>query len=461
LLLAVCLLAACRPLEATGTGTAASPRSAPSEPVCKLTLAELEPDAAVAAAGFDWLHDASNRSFIAVRVETDLEPFANALAAAVPQRDAAAGLAIGAAGRVSYTAQRTPFSMSVRDRSVHFTSQISARAEVCKPLGLLGCVSYAQCEPSAVADASFGLEPDTRWWLGPSSVRVVLTRPCVVGPLDTTPMIQRGANQQAQALRRRIDPSVPSLRQQASALWTGSALALQAPSHTLRFHPESLQLGAPAVHGSTLAWPLSVSGALSPALPQPSAEPPAPVSDPRITPGVSVRVPIIIAAEALTRGLQESLRELPVAAGPHRAHVASVEVFLASDGIRLQLRLQGAMCGVIPMLASPALDESATRLRLSSVRVAMAARAGLSRLAPALELRGLEREVQRRVSLPVPLTRQQLEQAVAAALDAMPLKAASRIDAGPPAARLEGVVVAKEGLVVQALVEQPTVLVVR
>ncbi|MBI5537814.1 MAG: DUF4403 family protein [Deltaproteobacteria bacterium] len=418
------------------------------------------PDALDASRG-DELH----RSQIGATILVSLSAIASRIASEVPPQAAASRVNVGAAGLLTYTARRTPFTASLRGQRLHFTSQINATAEVCKPLGPLGCVVYAECQPAAVADASLGLEPATDWSLGPSRVVVAMTRSCTLGPIDATSMIQRGANQQAAALRAKIDASLPSLLRPATAIWRAARLDAELGAQHLRFDPDQMTVGTPVIQGDIASIPVVVRGAAVPgsaaaALASPP-NPPPPRSDPKSAAGIVVRAPLLLDSRSLSQSLVQNLTPLAISAGSARAAPVTVEAHPMSDGLRFELQLGGDVCGRIPFIATPALDRERGAVRLDDVKVMLSARSPLTRALPDLDQRQLELAIQQRVSIPIPTKAEAVAELLGRSTDKIRPDGAATVELGKPAATFEGITLAPQGIFVWATVRQDARIEVR
>jgi hypothetical protein len=453
--LALLALAACKP---AAPGTAAA---APEHPCCDLSLPAPEPEPSELPLAWQERDDDAVRSSLGVQVELSAAAIAARLESEVPRDSSAERLHAGAAGLVTYSARRTPFAASVRGQTLHFTSQISAHAEVCKPLALLGCVSYAACDPGAVADASVGLDPAEDWSLGPSRVTVVVTRPCVVGPIDATPMIQRGANQQAANLRTRIDGALPSLRPRIRAAWLAASFHFDLSGASLAFSPAELGAAPAELHDGTVKYMVSISGRTGrrtrpfapDQLPPPKPQPSAPQ-------GIVLRAPLWLDTEQVERALVTTLGSARLSSSGTTGAVVSARAHPTRDGLLIFLQLEGSLCGRLALLAQPELDAHERRIRLTNVKAPPWQRAALARHVPELQLRAFEQLVEQRASIAIPLDDAPLTAALAAAALRFQPQGAST-EFGSHTTVLEQVILDPAGLVVVARLDQQAAIVLR
>ncbi|MFO0662005.1 MAG: DUF4403 family protein [Polyangiaceae bacterium] len=133
-------------------------------------------------------------SRVVVEVQVDAPALLGSLEKGVPKRVASARrVSLGDAGRLSYTVDRGPFSARIENDALVVETRVDASAEICKPLGLLGCVEYATCAPGALAQARLPLLLQPSYRFPPPQVSIPVTRRCTLTALDidVTGRVQR------------------------------------------------------------------------------------------------------------------------------------------------------------------------------------------------------------------------------------------------------------------------------
>src|SRR3954468_7394253 len=138
----------------SGWGGAQSGPLAPGEVAAGRCDAELPPPIERAAPRAGTLA-MSAISTIPFEVAIDLEHAKKELEGQVPMRIADEhGRDMGAVGKLTLTIDRSPFRFAVEGGRLVVKSDLTAHAQMCKPLGVFGCVQYASCDPTAVVRAS-------------------------------------------------------------------------------------------------------------------------------------------------------------------------------------------------------------------------------------------------------------------------------------------------------------------
>ena len=350
-------------------------------------------------------------SEVVVGITFDTSALTSRLAKQVPARVAAArDVDAGLAGRLSYHIDRSPFSVALRERNLAVSTHLTSRADLCKPLGPLGCVPYAYCTPAADATASIPLSLGARYRLGPAAVSIRVTRPCTISSLglDATPRIQAGANQQAHRIRDRIQRLLPSFEDDAGVLWRAMAVSVPLDVQTrLRIVPEQVVEGPPRLDRSVITIPLGVRGKLRiesrETEPEPAAALPRPAFDPTLEPGVSLVVPVEVDYESIAANLTRSVTDLHSNIPARKPRIVSLRVGSHGDDLLIVASISGRTCGDVSLLARPGFDATSSRLRLSNVRPAPGETARAHSVDPNLSLQTFVDELTVNASIPLPL----------------------------------------------------------
>lgn len=328
----------------------------------------------------------------------------------------------GLAGRLSYRIDRSPFVASVSEGRLFITTQLQGHADLCKPLGPLGCVGYAQCSPRALATASIPLSLGPSYRIGPASVSIRTTHPCEIGGMDATPRIQKEANAQARRIERRINGLLPSFAKDAQALW--NAVGVHVPlgiDSRLRITPLLVVQGAPVQVGSRVTIPLGVRatvrieplrGARDDVGPIPS-----PVHEPDLAPDLHLHVPIEVDLDSIDANLSRSVREvsrpLPtqppgktsktLTDNPLATKILSVRSHSDGDSLRLLVSVKGYSCGVLAFRGTPVFHQASGRVHLSEVTPLPSEIQRIGSLDPDLDLQRIAKILESRgtVSLPI------------------------------------------------------------
>jgi hypothetical protein len=309
-------------------------------------------------------------------ITVDLSALSTRIAAALPTELAAGrGVDIGQPGQLTYAIHRGPLTLSMRDERLQLSTLLRGHAEVCKPLGLLGCVVYGSCDPAAHAEASIPLRLQPDYTMGQSRVSITVTRPCVLSALgyDATPMIQQRANQEAANVRAKINRAAPSLEPVARALWSIADFdSSPLGSSSLHFIPEQIVQGAAQQRDNLLVVAVGTRGIViptrssqSPIAPERSL--PSPTYVPNLEPGIVAFVPVLIDDAALSQSVSRALSGQTIRAGSQTVSITSVDTRRSRDAIVLLLTT--ADCGDLIVLARPDLEPDSHRIRFASVQM--------------------------------------------------------------------------------------------
>lgn len=281
----------------------------------------------------------------------------------------------GVAGKLSYEIRRAPFAVSLSGNRLQVTTQLTAHAELCKPLGILGCVPYGGCDPAARAVAAVPMKLRPDYGVGPATATIVVTRPCLITSLslDATPRIQSSADQQARKIQARINSMLPSFEPGARALWAAMGVVVPLGLQSrLRIVPESVVQGPPSMSDHHVSLPLGVRGRLriesreSDQLTAPSL--PAPTLEPDLQPGVRLDVPVEVDIDSVSASLSRSMPSRPIDDSDDHLAIVALRALPDARGLVIVASLTGRRCGEAAFLAIPAFDPRANRVRLDDVR---------------------------------------------------------------------------------------------
>ncbi|MCC6644691.1 MAG: DUF4403 family protein [Polyangiaceae bacterium] len=315
------------------------------------------------------------------------------------------GVDVGQAGQLSLRVTRGAFAVSARGDDLVVDVDLFGRASFCKPLGLLGCVSYASCEPAAHGRAEVTLALDGQYRLPPSRVEIPITRACTMTALglDVTDDFSKEAAAQARTIRERIDGGVPAVAELVADLWR--ALGTSVPlgnGACARLSPRAVVQTGLRARGATLSLGVGAEGEIVVESPCRASAPSATIPPPRITrdaaTGVHLEVPVVVSWEQASLALARALSAHEPRVGAERVHVTDARAEPDGDRVRLVLALSGRTCGQIALTARPSPREDLARIDL----VELAPLAGESARS-GLDLELLARELAPHLSLPLPL----------------------------------------------------------
>ncbi len=345
-------------------------------------------------------------STVVANVAFDVDALARRLSREVPPRVASArDIDAGIAGRLSYDIDRTPFTVSLAGDRVQVETQLTAHAELCKPLGILGCVPYTGCNPAAHAVAAVPLILRDDYSIGPASAFIAVTRPCLLTSLslDATPRIQSGADQQARRIRARINAMLPSFEPGARALWNAMGVVVPLGLQSrLRIEPEQVVQGQPTMSDHHVSIPLGVRGRLliesreSASGPRPAL--PHPVLEPGLAAGVSLDVPVEVDSESASASVFRTMPSHPIDTDDDELALAALRVRTDERGVVLIASLAGRVCGDVAFLARPVFDLRESRIRFEYVQPMERSAAGHAR-----RLQAVAAAIQRYASVELPV----------------------------------------------------------
>lgn len=328
---------------------------------------------------------------------------------AVPRRIAERkGIDIGDAGRLSFSVDRGPFGVKVSGDDLVVEVDLQGEAEMCKPLGLLGCVSYASCSPRAHASAALRLLVTDDYRLLPSRVAIPMTQPCTMTALqlDVSGEVQKQANQQAENLKRRIDGALPDVGPTIETLWKalGSSISLGASS-CVRVTPRGVLQTGPRQRDDALLVGVGVEGEVLVEAPCGAPRPPPPLPPPRVErglePGIELRIPLLTRWPEVSLAVARSLALSEPLLGDEVVHITDARAFPAAGGrVRLALQLAGRVCGEVWLEATPVGSDAA--IALDQVSLLPGEQPRLQAVSPRIDLSPLGPLVSARVRIPLP-----------------------------------------------------------
>lgn len=315
------------------------------------------------------------------------------------------GIDVGAAGKLELLVHRGAFSVSAKGDDLVVEVDLSGRASFCKPLGLLGCVTYASCEPAAHGRAEVTLALDGRYRLPPSRVEIPITRACTMTALglDVTEDFSREAAAQARTIRERIDSGVPDVAPVVRDIWR--ALGTSVPlgnGACARLSPRSVVQTGLRSTGSVLSIGVGAEGEIvveSPCRPAVASPPiPAPRLAREAENGVHLEVPVVVSWEQVSLGLARAASALEPRIGNERVHVTDIRASADGERVRLWVALSGRVCGEVALLATLAPREDLARIDLVDLAPADGEAARTH-----LDLAELARELAPHLHVPLPI----------------------------------------------------------
>jgi hypothetical protein len=345
-------------------------------------------------------------STVAIAVDVDLARIRQELESQVPRRLAEErDRDVGVAGRVTYSVDRGPFTVGMdRDRAV-VSTDVNARAAICKPLGPFGCPQYASCDPAARVRASIPLWLTPEYAFAPSSVAFDTTRRCLVtaANIDVTPMIEARARGETAKVQERVDRALPKLKKEVERAWTLLGTIVPAGKNgCLTLEPTAIVQGPSEVRGDKLRVRLGVVSQPRVESPcNPGAVKPLPPLGraPDLGDAFVLDVPVRAATAEIERVLAEQLREMDLPAGAGPARFAGGTAKPTAQGLLLDLDVASPVCGTLGFLARPRWDPAAR-----VVRFEVAPLPGEAERAGGLDVATLAQSLAQRIALALPVT---------------------------------------------------------
>lgn len=304
-------------------------------------------------------------SVIPVHVEVGLDAIRRRIEAEAPKRVAEEhNRDIGGPGRLTYTIDRGPFSVGLDGTRFVVATDLRINAEVCKPLGLLGCAKYASCDPVAKVSARLPLELTPEYAFSPAEVRLDFSRRCLVTALDidVTPMLDERAKGETRAIEQKINASLPRPRDEAQRLYglLGKTTPIKGTG-CMGLSPLGIVQGAPTVRGGALDVRIGIVAApfVGPSCPKREFFRifPALRRDPKLADEFDLNVAVRVPTETIDKELAASLVDKDVIGGDGLLRIRSVKAHPTAQGLLLELGVSGSACGTLFVLATPEWDD--------------------------------------------------------------------------------------------------------
>ncbi len=349
---------------------------------------------------------------------------------------------IGTAGKLSYTVDRSPFVISLKDGKLILQSNLTANVNVCKPLSLLGCQPYASCTPTLRLEATVPIALDASWKGQPSSGRIDVVKRCLVTPLaiDVTPMIESRLATEAKGAQARIDKSVPPFKAEVEKGWEklqGTLPIAGTACGTL--NPERPLQGPAKIEDDKLIARFGLDA--HPSIDAPCPEPrPKPVplpelkQEPALGDAFVLHVPVRLSI-AMLREEWSRLVEGALAVGDESLKIGALTLRASKDGLVLDASISGTTCGVLSMIATPAWDAKKKKLVVSSLRVRT----------QGTQLQAIADALRPKLELSLPLDDEQIAKTIVDLKPVVPGEGPD-LDLAVSERKSEGVVVSEQGV---------------
>ncbi|MEZ4226069.1 MAG: DUF4403 family protein [Polyangiaceae bacterium] len=276
----------------------------------------------------------------------------------------------GVVGNVSYVVTRGNIGVSLEGERLVATVPVAAEVEVCKPLGPI-CIRYGACSPRLSARAAIPLVLGEDYSLRPARASVALTKTCVIAGFDAAPEIRKMARQQIGAIEARINSSVPPLRGYVQGAWQLLQVPVALSRDTcLKAEPESLSQSLPRMTDGVLSMRLGATAKATfedPCAERDAKEAASPLPPRRLDESLPAESELRV---VLRSGWREVSASLSRSARQTRGDVqilrvvASSQQTTAGPRVRLDVTVDGSVCGEASYLAEPAFDEKARRIHM-------------------------------------------------------------------------------------------------
>lgn len=333
--------------------------------------------------------------------------------------------------RLSLKVERGDFSLDVgddaRDRRVGVRVPLRGSAAICRPLGPMGCVELARCNPEATASAHLVPLLDAEYRFASPSVSIAITKRCTLTAfgIDVTPRLQAEANAQAEILRARIDAALPEVREPLLPIWElfGTTITLGRDT-CARFVPTDVVQTGARVRDGVLRGGVGVEGRLSLESPCRGPSPKRPLPPPVFRQidknaddrGIDLRVPVVVPWDEVSRATARSLGTVEVAYGASLVRVIDARVGPGENGtMQVVATLAGDTCGEIVLTGKPIWSTARNAIGVGSLRATSATDAS-----------ALERAIEGALRVPLPVDITSLGSTVRKTLDALVPKPTSK-----------------------------------
>ncbi len=294
----------------------------------------------------------------------------------------------GAIGDVSYVVTRGAIAINLKGEKLVATVPVAAQVEVCKPLGPL-CIRYGTCNPRLAAHATVPLVLGDNYNLGRARASVALTRSCIIAGFNAGPEIRKIARRQIGGIERQINAAVPPFRPYVNGAWQLLHVPVALSRNTcLKIEPEALSQSPPRQKGGVVSMRLAAMARASfeePCADSESAAAPSPLPtrriDKKLPSGSELRVPLRLGWEDVSAELSRSVRGSAGKVAVLKV-AASGQLSEGAPRVRLDVTVDGTVCGEASLVAEPFYDKERGRIRLRGVR---GLGASLRELRPVLE----------------------------------------------------------------------------
>lgn len=340
-------------------------------------------------------------------------------------------VSVGDAGQLTMHVRRGDFALALAEREGK--TQVGVRvplvgdATLCRPLGPLGCVQVAACQPEALASASLVPLLDESYHFPPPEVAISLSRGCTLTAFqfDITPRLQAEANAQAERLRSRIEAALPEVREPLVALWEllGTTLPLGRGTCARLTPVTVIQTGARVADGH-LRGGVGVEAHIRLESPCGASRRPGTLPAPVVRApvdgegSVDLQVPITLPWDEVTRATAESLSSIEASARGRRVHVTDASLEAEADGqATVRTVLAGPVCGTVLAQGTLRWQPERNAIGLSDVRITAEERTitGLS----VVEADRLARQIEATLRVPLPVDITSLGSSVRKTVDAL------------------------------------------
>jgi hypothetical protein len=309
---------------------------------------------------------------------------------------------IGAAGRVSYTVDRGPFTTMLRDEKLVVRTDLVIHARVCKPAGPFGCVEYGQCSPTAYVEASLSTRLGSKLEVAPTKVDFVVTKRCTMTALavDVTPILESKGRAAARDLEKKIDGAIPALQPYARKGWKAMQTPLSLGDACLVLAPKSIAQGPTRLVDDHLRLRFGVRAEPRVALPCPAkideTELPELARDDAMPASFSLDLPVSIDWANARAQSNDAL----AAADLGLAHIERVDVAPTRDALGIVTSVSGRACGSLGFDATLAWDATKRRVVASSVNARSESKARSGSL---VDADAIAKGVRERLALSLPM----------------------------------------------------------
>jgi hypothetical protein len=319
---------------------------------------------------------------------------------------------IGAPGKLTYAVDRGAFTIAVRGDDVVLRMPFSATASVCKPSGLLGCVTYGRCAPAGVVEAKIAGRLGETWSLGPARADVIITKRCVMTALevDVTPQLESRARAEVKKAEQKINAALPNPRPVAEDAWRKLQAPVPLGDACLILEPKSVTQGPPKVVDDVLVTRVRVDASPTLRAPCPAAPEPTPLPKlaqaPELPSAFGLHLAVAEGSAQVDAQVSASLTD--VRGGALR--VTSARARSAKEGLVLDADVVGPSCGTVRFVADVAWDPKRRAVVASAVRPMDGEQA---RLGAAVDLAALGKAIGARLAIGLPFDDEAIERNLA------------------------------------------------